>query len=303
MGNCCGKRKRENGCNDRKNSGDQILSPFSAEWKFKIDDLRNLSGCLYGKCHYDAKIPGLQYFVSVFRSTVDSGAWILLNVNGSNERNIRVECTFYIPSANVQSKNLRCIYKSKYDGILFPLFYKTSELFDSKSKLFVDEELTIIVQGSFRAPIPSVSKILTPISFKWKIKKEDLKEIVNKGSNDGHLCSGEISVSSFSHVSYHLSIYPNKIREGENEAQTELYLNVETGNEKKIEAIFDFSIDSVNYNHGNQSFWKEFKEYKTFLCSTENLFDPFEKYFVDGILTINFNGFLMAEETRISILK
>uniref|UniRef100_A0A914RA52 Uncharacterized protein n=1 Tax=Panagrolaimus davidi TaxID=227884 RepID=A0A914RA52_9BILA len=289
---------------DHNNSGAQIHSPFNAEWKFKKADLMNLNvdTDLYGKCFYDVNIPGLQYCISVVRPPVFDNIWILLKVNGSNKRNITVECTVHVQSANVVSEKLCCIYKSEYDVIMFP-FCKTSELFDSKSKLFVGEELTVNINGTFKVPIPSVSKICTPISFQWKIKEEDLKEIVNKGSNGGHLCSDKISVSTFSHVSYYLSIYPNKIRESENEAKTWLYLVVEMGDETKIKAVFDFSIDSASFYRSNQSFWKKLKEYMTYLCSTENLFNPSKKYFVDGILTINFNGVLMAEETRTSILK
>uniref|UniRef100_A0A914PYZ1 BTB domain-containing protein n=1 Tax=Panagrolaimus davidi TaxID=227884 RepID=A0A914PYZ1_9BILA len=312
MGNCFDKPKRENDCNDHINTGAQILSPFNAEWKFKKADLlplkdsanEYLTEFLIGKYYYDANIPGLQYNIEVYPNENNEDrrgeTWAFLYVNGSKERKITVEFVISIESTNF-SKSLDYVYNDYYGwgGRLC----KSSELFDSRSKFFVDEVMTIKVKGTFRAPIPTIPKICTPISFEWKIKEAVLKEIVNKGSNDGYLCSGKINVPLCFDFSYCLEICPNKIREDENKTETVLFLLLEMGDEKKIEAIFDVSIVSAQFNRCFKYVFEESYGWGGRLCLTADLFNPSKKYFVDGILTVNFNGVLIAEESRISMLK
>uniref|UniRef100_A0A914PNE6 BTB domain-containing protein n=1 Tax=Panagrolaimus davidi TaxID=227884 RepID=A0A914PNE6_9BILA len=300
MGNCFDKPKRESGCNAFNMKDAQILSPFSAEWKFKKADLLPLkdsvngylSEFLNGKCYYDANIPGLQYHIVIFPNGHNEVArehtWIYLYVNGSTDRKITAEFVISVESANF-SKSLDYVYNGYYGrgGILC----KTSELFDLKSKFFVDEVMTVKVKGTFKVPIPTISKICTPISFEWKIKEEDLREIINEELNNGRLCSDKTSVSSCFDFNYCLKISPNEIREGDNEAKTWLFLSVDMGDEKKIEAVFDFSIDSAQNNRGFEYVFEKSVGWGGPLCSTEDLFNPSKKYFVD------------AEETRISMLK
>uniref|UniRef100_A0A914YEZ9 BTB domain-containing protein n=1 Tax=Panagrolaimus superbus TaxID=310955 RepID=A0A914YEZ9_9BILA len=66
-------------------------------------------------------------------------------------------------------------------------------------------------------------------------------------------------------------------------------------NEKKIEAVYNFSVDSVNFNCGLQYTFETSGGQGYSLCLTDDLFDPLKGYFIDGYLTINFNGILLTE--------
>uniref|UniRef100_A0A914YZP8 BTB domain-containing protein n=1 Tax=Panagrolaimus superbus TaxID=310955 RepID=A0A914YZP8_9BILA len=67
-------------------------------------------------------------------------------------------------------------------------------------------------------------------------------------------------------------------------------------NQREIEAVYDFSVDSVNFSYGYQNTFKTCNQgYGIALCSTDELFDPLKGYFVDGFLTINLNGILLVE--------
>uniref|UniRef100_A0A914YZP3 Uncharacterized protein n=1 Tax=Panagrolaimus superbus TaxID=310955 RepID=A0A914YZP3_9BILA len=132
--------------------------------------------------------------------------------------------------------------------------------------------------------------------MQWKIKKEVLK--ATKDIQNECIYSKRIRVASFSGVKYYLSIFPNEIKNGE-PPKTWLYLNIEMENEKKIEAVYDFSVDSVNFNYDLQyAFEKSSKGYGVDICSTVDLFDPLKGYFVDGFLTINLNGILLTESNE-----
>uniref|UniRef100_A0A914Q479 BTB domain-containing protein n=1 Tax=Panagrolaimus davidi TaxID=227884 RepID=A0A914Q479_9BILA len=278
-----------------------IICPIDSEWKFHKADLIPLKdsedGFLNGKCFYGFNIHGLQYFVKIYpngnRKEYRGKAFFFFHVNGSNERNITAELTLSIESADY-SKELNYVYETAtgYGAI----FCKTTKFFDLKSKFFVDGEIMIKVKGILKARRSLISKISTPISMQWKIKAEDL-HAKKEESNDGYLCSKEIEVASFSGVKYSLFIYPNKI-EGSNQSETFLYLVVETGKEKKVEAVYDFSIVSAKYNCGNQYIFEELHGWGSFLCLTKDLFDPENGFIVNGFLTVNFNGILMKDNNR-----
>jgi ribosomal protein S8 len=131
--------------------------------------------------------------------------------------------------------------------------------------------------------------------MQWKIKEADLK---SKKESSGCLYSKRINVASFSGVKYYLAIRPNNIND-ENESRTQLYLHLSMEKEKKIEAVYDISTDSANFNCNGQNIFKESCGWGFFICSTEDLFDPTKRYFVNGVLTVNLNGILMVEKDKI----
>uniref|UniRef100_A0A914QN68 Uncharacterized protein n=1 Tax=Panagrolaimus davidi TaxID=227884 RepID=A0A914QN68_9BILA len=288
-----------------ESSLNEIVCSFENEWKFHKADLMDLKdledGCLNGKYYYAYNIPGLQYYVGIYpngdwEEDRRGETWAFLYVNGSDERKISAEFTLSVESAKY-SKNLNYVYNDYY-GWGQDKICKIDEFFDPKYNFFVNGGITIKVKGIFKSPRPLVSIICTPISMQWKIKEEDLRKAMRKESNGASLCSKSMNAPTFSGVKYYLSICPNETND-KNESETLLYLFVNTGKEKKIEVVFDFSLDSVNFNKGIQFIYEEYKGYGPIICTTADLFDPSKKYFVDGYLTINFKGVLMAEKNQL----
>uniref|UniRef100_A0A914QKI0 MATH domain-containing protein n=1 Tax=Panagrolaimus davidi TaxID=227884 RepID=A0A914QKI0_9BILA len=117
-------------------------------------------------------------------------------------------------------------------------------------------------------------------------------------SDNGRLFSEDVTIASFSGVSYCLSFTPN-ITKDANQSMTGVSLHVDTGDEEKIEAVFDFCIDSANFRDGNKAIFEpEIRGWRLDVCSTDDLFDPTKGYFVDGVLTIDLNGILMVERDQ-----
>uniref|UniRef100_A0AC34GS77 BTB domain-containing protein n=1 Tax=Panagrolaimus sp. ES5 TaxID=591445 RepID=A0AC34GS77_9BILA len=249
-----------------------------------------------GKAFYAFNIPGLQYYIVIYpncdREERRGETWIELHLNGSDDRKIAAEFMMSIESAGF-SKELDCIFE-KCARHSFPIG-KTDEFFDSKKKFFVDGEITIKIIGILKTQKSLIPKISSPISMQWKIKEEDLK--AKKEEENGYLRSKRIKVGSFSGVKYYIKIYPLKV-ENEKQPKTILFLNIEMTRKKHIEAVYDFSIDSANFNRGCQNIFEESTGFKIFLCFTNDLFDPSEGYIVDGFLKINLNGILLIEDDQ-----
>uniref|UniRef100_A0AC34FEV7 BTB domain-containing protein n=1 Tax=Panagrolaimus sp. ES5 TaxID=591445 RepID=A0AC34FEV7_9BILA len=280
----------------------ELVCPFETEWKFRKGDLIAIKDSeeryLNGKCFYSFNIPGLQYFVKIHPNGVSADenfgeTWIGLFVNGSDERKTEAEFIISIESAEF-CQSFNHVYE--IDEGIGSTLCKTNEFFDLKHKYFVDGEITIKVNGIFKAERSFAPEISSPISMQWKISEEDMKNVAESGS--GYLYSNKIRITS--NVQYFLSICPNE-KKNRKEPKSQIYLNVEAQYEKKIEAVFDFSIDSVNFNDGMQYIYdrsNKFMGYGTWCCSTEDLFNPSKGYIVDGFLTINLNGILIIHKKQ-----
>uniref|UniRef100_A0A914YM27 Uncharacterized protein n=1 Tax=Panagrolaimus superbus TaxID=310955 RepID=A0A914YM27_9BILA len=280
-----------------ENSKNEIVHPFDIECKFKKADLIDLkeseNGFLNGKCFYAFNIPGLQYFIRICPN-VDKvkhrgETWIYLYVNGSKERNITAKFTISVESANY-SKSFNYVYQA-YNG-RGNSCCKTADFFETKNKYFVNGKVTIKIKGTLKTERSLIQKISSPVSMQWKIKEEILKA-KNELQNE-YLRSKRKIITSFSGVKYYLSIWPNKIENGE-PPKTWLYLNIEMENEKKIEAVCDFSVDSVYFKRVIQYTFEKSGGWGGRLFSTVDLFNPLKGYFIDGYLTINLNGIFLTE--------
>uniref|UniRef100_A0AC35F2T5 Uncharacterized protein n=1 Tax=Panagrolaimus sp. PS1159 TaxID=55785 RepID=A0AC35F2T5_9BILA len=120
---------------------------------------------------------------------------------------------------------------------------------------------------------------------------------IGRGTSFGLLCS--MPMNAFHNTKYYLTINPSIIREGENEAETWLYLFVEMEDETKIEAVIDFSIDTAICNHCYDYVYERSQGLVTlFWCSTNDLFDPSKRFIDDGYLTININGIFMKQKKQ-----
>uniref|UniRef100_A0AC34FRV4 BTB domain-containing protein n=1 Tax=Panagrolaimus sp. ES5 TaxID=591445 RepID=A0AC34FRV4_9BILA len=278
-----------------------IESPLDIECKFKKFDLMELSdsegGFLFGKCFYAFNNPGIQHYIEICK-TGDKDeerrgeTWIFLRMNGSAKRNITTEFTISVESANF-SRNLYHVYETHEAwGIAC---CKTVDFFDTNRKFFVDGEITVKVKGFLKAE--RSLKIPCPISMQWKIKEDDLKA---KKESNGYLRSKRFNILSFSNVKYFLSVYPN-FKKVKNLAETHLFLNIELGAEKAVEAMYDFSIETANFCYITQYIFQKSTGIGTILCPVDDLFNKFKGYIVDGFLTINFNGILMIEKDRAAL--
>ena len=71
---------------------------------------------------------------------------------------------------------------------------------------------------------------------------------------------------------------------------------------KKVEIVYDFSVQTVKFICDCQYALKEMNGWGHDLCSTKDLFDPTKGYIVDGFLTVNFNGIFMVETDQPTLL-
>uniref|UniRef100_A0A914PQB7 BTB domain-containing protein n=1 Tax=Panagrolaimus davidi TaxID=227884 RepID=A0A914PQB7_9BILA len=270
-------------------SFNEIICPFNTEWKFHRADLMDLvdtENDFALKDFENEYLKGKFYYAYFY-------LFLVFDIMGSNGRKISAECTISVKSANF-SRNFNDVY-DKHSGYGAELC-KTKKFFDLKSKYFVDGEITIKVEGILKAEHSLIPIISAPISMEWKIKEYDLK-VKMEESDNGDLFSETVVVSTFPEVSYYLSFTPNRIKDA-NESMAEVYLHVEFEKEEKIEAVYDFCIDSVNYRDGCKGIFEPETCCGNRICSTANLFDPSKKFMVDGVLTIDFNGILMVERDQ-----
>uniref|UniRef100_A0AC34G0H1 BTB domain-containing protein n=1 Tax=Panagrolaimus sp. ES5 TaxID=591445 RepID=A0AC34G0H1_9BILA len=273
-----------------------IETPINIESRFKKADLIALKDfeCINGKCFYAFNNPGLQYFIRISPNGDDekrSGqTWIFLYANGSAERNITAEFTISVESADF--KISFCHVFKRYTGWGIACS-KSDDFFMPSKKFFVNGEITIKIQGILKAE--RSLKISCPISMIWKIKEHDLK--AKKNENFGSLRSKRFNILAFSNVNYYISLNPNVINDG-SPKHTGIYLNIELGGEKKVEAIYDFSFDSANINLPLQFIFNKSTGGGANLCSTDDLFNPFKKYIFDGFLIIKISGVLMVEKDQ-----
>uniref|UniRef100_A0AC35EW97 BTB domain-containing protein n=1 Tax=Panagrolaimus sp. PS1159 TaxID=55785 RepID=A0AC35EW97_9BILA len=265
-----------------KGSFNQIICPFKTQWKFKKADLMNLAENEYftGKYFYAYNIYGLQYSLLIypngFNEVTSRETWALLYLNASEERKIFVELT--LESAENVSKSSSFLYSTETE--FGTMICKTEELFEENSKFFVNDEITIKVKGTLIAEHPSVSIVSYPIYMEWKICGANFKDEYE---------SKVFNAATFFGINYYLTLCLNG-------AGLYVYLNLGLGNQKKIKAVVDFSVDSAHLNYGIQFGYEIYGRQGILLCSRDDLFDPSKRFFVNGFLTIKLNGVLMVEK-------
>uniref|UniRef100_A0A914Q327 BTB domain-containing protein n=1 Tax=Panagrolaimus davidi TaxID=227884 RepID=A0A914Q327_9BILA len=129
------------------------------------------------------------------------------------------------------------------------------------------------------------NKLKCPISLKWTIPEERLKELKDKPGK--YFRSGWFDDSTA--TEYYTSIYPNE-EDDDKLGETWIYLFF-GGIER--EAKYNIKIESANFVSDENILIEEC--YGTRICTTEELLDPEKGFIVDGKLTIKMDGFFMTE--------
>uniref|UniRef100_A0AC34F341 BTB domain-containing protein n=1 Tax=Panagrolaimus sp. ES5 TaxID=591445 RepID=A0AC34F341_9BILA len=126
------------------------------------------------------------------------------------------------------------------------------------------------------------------IGFKWKIKEEDLRNLL-----EGGLTSKEFK-ANIPGVKYYIVLYPNGRHESEkNHVLFVLHLKFEMI--KNVNGFFTLSFNS--FPHGTRFSFKNCDEsgFERYLCTRDALFDTKNKFFIDGFMEVELNGGLETQ--------
>uniref|UniRef100_A0A914QNB4 Uncharacterized protein n=1 Tax=Panagrolaimus davidi TaxID=227884 RepID=A0A914QNB4_9BILA len=112
-----------------------------------------------------------------------------------------------------------------------------------------------------------------PFALEWTLAEDHLKDL-KTCENGGFLESDKYTAINASGAKYYVRIYPfglNDLCCG----KTRIYLFLNLGNEKDVDAEFTFSIKSANWNHKETCFGVN--RCDVFWCTINDLFDPKKK--------------------------
>uniref|UniRef100_A0AC34FRK4 BTB domain-containing protein n=1 Tax=Panagrolaimus sp. ES5 TaxID=591445 RepID=A0AC34FRK4_9BILA len=132
-----------------------------------------------------------------------------------------------------------------------------------------------------------------PIAIKWPISEERLKELKEKPGEC--LKSDTFTASNIPGVGYHLSIYPNDDLK-DYKRKTCIYLHLSFIDKIEIGANWNITIESTNYSFNRTHVFKKSIGKLAVICTTDELFDPENEYFVNGKLVVEINGILIIEK-------
>uniref|UniRef100_A0AC35F1M9 BTB domain-containing protein n=1 Tax=Panagrolaimus sp. PS1159 TaxID=55785 RepID=A0AC35F1M9_9BILA len=136
-------------------------------------------------------------------------------------------------------------------------------------------------------------KVQCPIAIMWTISEHRLAELKDKPGRC--LASDRFEASNIPGVQYSIKIYPND-DEKERREQTWIYLHLKYSDEIKIKANFRITIESANTTKKLCHKFEKSKARGRKFCTTEELFDPENRFIVNGQMMIKMDGVLTIDK-------
>uniref|UniRef100_A0AC34FU71 BTB domain-containing protein n=1 Tax=Panagrolaimus sp. ES5 TaxID=591445 RepID=A0AC34FU71_9BILA len=139
----------------------------------------------------------------------------------------------------------------------------------------------------------SKTKVVVPFAIQWKILEGRLREI--KDAPGKFLDSKTFIASNISGIQYYIRIFPNG-QDDDDVGKTKIFFHLLFADKIEIQGKFCIKIESANVFNCHTPIYNESKGWGGTCCKTEELFDPEQRFIIDGEMTIKVEGSLMFEK-------